>query len=89
MKSLTAKRCLADATSNAALLRSRKRTASMVQMTLAQPLVAPQRVALRTQHRSMAATPLVVRATRQTRAARCVTCAATDTSKVLLRKFRA
>ncbi|CAL5223045.1 g5501 [Coccomyxa viridis] len=55
----------------------------MVQMTLAQPLVAPQRVALRTQHRSMAATPMVVRATRQTRVARCAAFAAADTTKVL------
>lgn len=55
---------------------------NMVQMTLAQPLVAPQRVVLRTQHRSMAATPLVVRATRQTRVARCTASAAADTSKV-------
>ena len=54
----------------------------MNRMTLTQPLIAPQRVALRTQHRSMAAAPLVVRATRQTRGARCVTRAATDTSKV-------
>lgn len=51
-------------------------------MTLAQPLLAPQRVALRTQHRSMAATPLVARANRQMRAARCVTRAAADTAKV-------
>ena len=65
-------------------LRTYRRRAKMVQMTLAQPLVAPQRVALRTQHRSMAATPLVVRATRQTRVARCAALAAADTSKVHL-----
>jgi len=60
---------------------------SMVQMVLAQPLVAPQRVVLRTQHRSMAATPLVVRATRQTRVARCAATAAADTSKVRCGQF--
>ncbi len=91
MKSLplTAKRCPATTATCArsCSLQAYRTIGTMVQMTLAQPLVAPQRVALRTQHRSMAATPMVVRATRQTRVARCAAFAAADTTKVRSRSM--
>lgn len=53
----------------------------MVQMVLSKPVAAPQRVALRTQARSLAA-PLVARISRQTRRARVVITAAADKASV-------
>lgn len=54
----------------------------MAQFVLSKTLVGAQRVALRTQSRSMAAAPLTARVSRQSRTARCMTRAAADTKQV-------